>query len=408
MSCCHGEELLSISNALALMSKNTRSSVRVINEMLKQSLGSILAKDIVAPLSVPQFDNSAVDGYAVNADFNNYPNQFDVVGTVLAGQTFNGKLQRNQCVRIMTGASVPEGTNCVVMQEHTNCENNIASFQDELIEHSHIRFAGEDIRQGDTVLTKGTRIGPAQLGVISSLGFAYVSVYSKIKVAIFSTGDELQPVGLPNKQGKIYESNRAVCTSKLKQLGCEIIDLGIIKDSPDALIEAFDNAAEQADVIITSGGVSVGEADFVKDVLSLHGKIEFSKVAIKPGKPFSFGHYRDTVFFGLPGNPVAAYVTFDVLVNPTLREMAGLTRQAQTCFNAISQSHITKRIGRTEYLRGTLSYENGEANVTVSNKQGSHIMTSLTNTNVYVVLAPDTTRIAIGDRVKVLPFNPNL
>jgi len=404
MSCCDVTGLRSITDALTLMRQCSPATTQVIERDLYSANGDVLAEDVISTINVPPADNSAMDGYALNVVGCKPTTLFTIVATVLAGQIYCDTLKSGECVRIMTGAVIPQGTSCVVMQERANRHENTVSFEDTFDEGAHIRRMGEDIAIGNVILEKGCVLGPAQLGVLASIGQGSVSVYRPLKIAVFATGDELQPAGAPLQAGNIYESNRIVCLSKLSNLGCDVIDYGIIKDCPIAIKRALDEASKQCDVIITSGGVSVGEADYVKDVLSEHGNIDFWKLAIKPGKPFAFGQYKQATFFGLPGNPVATYVTLDMLTIPTLKKMAGHKVVEPMQLQAKSLSRMTKSAGRVEFQRGTVQCDGQQLTVHTSKKQGSHMMTSLTDSNAYIVLENEQTTVNIGDTIQVLLY----
>ncbi|ORM68990.1 molybdopterin molybdotransferase, partial [Mixta gaviniae] len=286
-----------------------------------RAAGRITAAPVVSPLNVPPFDNSAMDGYAVRlADLGG--DALPVAGKAFAGAPFSGDWPAGSCIRIMTGAPVPAGAEAVVMQEESVPEGDRVRFTAAVKAGQNIRRAGEDIRQGDSVLTAGVRLGAAELPLIASLGIGEVDVLRRLRVAIFSTGDELQPVGEPLAAGQIYDTNRFAVRLMLDALGCEVIDLGIIRDDPDALRAAFLRADREADLVISSGGVSVGEADYTKAMLDELGEITFWKLAIKPGKPFAFGRLSQSWFCGLPGNPVSAAVTFYQLVQPLLAKLS--------------------------------------------------------------------------------------
>ena len=386
------------------MIENVSQSTKIIQLPIINAKGFVLANDIVSNINVPPADNSAMDGYAINATNCSKDHAFTIVNKLLAGQITTEPLAAGECARIMTGAVVPPSTTSVVMQEKAFRIDNEVAFNQPVVAGDNIRRAGDDIAIGDVILTKGTKLDAAQLGLLASIGLASVDVFKPIRVAIFATGDELQCGGTTLLPGNIYESNRIVCHNKLIDLGCEVVDLGIIKDCPNAIMAAFDEAQECCDVIITSGGVSVGDADFVKDVLTTHGKIDFWKIAIKPGKPFAFGQYKSAVFFGLPGNTVATYVTFDVLVTPTLKYMSGHNHQLPITLTAISASAIKQRQGRAQYLRAIVSNNHHQLTVKALHTQGSHMMSGVSQANAYIVLGNQQTNINAGDNVPVILF----
>ena len=369
---------------------------------LVQCFGRILASDVVSPLDVPGFDNSAMDGYAVRlADI--------ASGQPLpvAGKSFHGEWPAGTCIRIMTGAPVPEVCEAVVMQEQTEQTDNGVRFTVEVRSGQNIRRRGEDISAGAVVFPAGTRLTTAELPVIASLGIAEVPVIRKVRVALFSTGDELQLPGQPLGDGQIYDTNRLAVHLMLEQLGCEVINLGIIRDDPHALRAAFIEADSQADVVISSGGVSVGEADYTKTILEELGEIAFWKLAIKPGKPFAFGKLSNSWFCGLPGNPVSATLTFYQLVQPLLAKLSGNTASGLPARQRVrTASRLKKTPGRLDFQRGVLQRNaDGELEVTTTGHQGSHIFSSFSLGNCFIVLERDRGNVDVGEWVEVEPFN---
>ncbi|MGR6849008.1 molybdopterin molybdotransferase MoeA, partial [Acinetobacter baumannii] len=340
--------------------------------------GYILSEHITSPLNVPPFDNSAMDGYGVRYTDLNTQSPLPIVGKAFAGVPFEGELPQGQCVRIMTGAMIPAGVDTVIMQEETQVTDNGILFPHPAKLGQNIRRIGEDIKQNDIVLPAGTKLSTAQLPLIASLGIANINVYRKLKVAVFSTGDELQTIGQPLKAGQIYDTNRFAVRLMLEKLDCDVLDLGVIPDSPEKLRETFKTADAQADLVISSGGVSVGEADYTKQILDEIGEIGFWKLAIKPGKPFAFGHLHNAWFCGLPGNPVSATVTFYQLVQPLIARLSGFSQwRAPQRFHAKTCSPLKKSAGRLDFQRGIASInENGEWQVTTSGHQGSHVYSS--------------------------------
>ncbi|YCH31863.1 molybdopterin molybdotransferase MoeA [Erwinia sp. D4-22] len=369
--------------------------------------GRITAAPVISPLDVPPFDNSAMDGYALRmadiADGDALP----VAGKAFAGAPFSGEWPAGSCIRIMTGAPVPEGAEAVVMQEQTATEGDRIRFTAQVSAGQNIRRAGEDIRQGDSVLAAGVRLGAAELPLIASLGIGEVKVVRRLRVAIFSTGDELQPVGQPLAAGQIYDTNRFTVRLMLDQLGCEVIDLGIIRDDPQALRTAFIQADREADVVISSGGVSVGEADYTKAMLDELGAITFWKLAIKPGKPFAFGRLSNSWFCGLPGNPVSAAVTFYQLVQPLLAKLSGQQGAAlPPRQRARAATRLKKTPGRLDFQRGVVSRgADGELQVSSTGHQGSHVFSSFSQANCFIVLERDRGHVEPGEWVEIEPFN---
>ena len=359
---------------------------------LRAALGRVLAQDIKSTMNVPANDNSAMDGYAVrHADLTSDGDvTLSVAGSSFAGRPFDGAAGPKQAVRIMTGGVMPSGFDTVVMQERVRRDGDRVTFPGNQQKGQNVRYAGDDIRQDAVVFPRGQILHPAELGMIASLGIGEVSVYRKLRVAFFSTGDELIPIGTPLATGQIYDSNRYTLYGMLTRLGVEIIDMGSIRDDPAAIERAFDDAAHAADVVITSGGVSVGEADFVKQILDRLGEVLFWKIAMKPGRPLAYGKVADAHFFGLPGNPVSAMVTFYQFVREALLVLMGVTNAAPLpVLQAICTTAIKKAPGRTEFQRGILSSDaDGKWTVRVTGNQGSGILSSMSQANCFIVL-PD-------------------
>lgn len=371
---------------------------------LPEALGRVLASDIASPLAVPPFDNSAMDGYAVRLADLAGGTPLIMAGKAFAGQPYQGEWPAGHCVRIMTGAPVPAGTDAVVMQEETQADGDRITFLCKPIVGQNIRLAGSDIDKGACVLPAGTRLTPREMPLLASLGVATVAVRRPLKVAIFSTGDELKPVGTPLAHGDIYDSNRYGVRAMLARMGCDCLDLGIIPDDPAQLRAAFIRADKEADVLITTGGVSVGEADFTKQLLDELGEIGFWKLAIKPGKPFAFGRLPRAWFFGLPGNPVSAMVTFDQLVQPALAKLAGQQFVRPLQLQAIAAEPLKKSPGRLDFQRGMLSQGPNGLEVRSTGSQDSAVFSSLSRANCYIVLERERGRVAAGEMVTVEPF----
>lgn len=374
---------------------------------LAQAAGRITAGPVISPLNVPPFDNSAMDGYALRMADLDARTALPVAGKAFAGSAYDGEWPAGSCIRIMTGAPLPSGCEAVVMQEQTALVGDAVSMTAEISVGQNIRRVGEDIREGAEVLAAGIKLGAAQLPLLASLGIPEVSVVRKLRVAIFSTGDELQPVGQPLAAGQIYDTNRFAVRLMLDKLGCEVIDLGIIRDDPAALRAAFTQADASADVVISSGGVSVGAADYTKEMLEELGEIGFWKLAIKPGKPFAFGRLPHSWFCGLPGNPVSAVLTFYQLVQPLLARLNGQhgpalpPRQRVRC-----ASFLKKSPGRLDFQRGMLQRgAHGDLEVKTTGHQGSHIFSSFHAANCFIVLERERGNVAAGEWVDVEPFN---
>jgi len=375
---------------------------------LRDALGRTLAEDIYSPLNIPGHTNSAMDGYALAGDDlpAEHPLDFKVIGTAYAGKPFSGTCNRGEAVRIMTGAPLPAGTDTVVMQEQ------VLRLADERIRidvghkrGQNVRQAGEDIPAHSQVLAQGRKLTPADLGVIASLGVAEVKVRRRPRVAFFSTGDELCSIGQPLQEGQVYDSNRYTLFGMLNSLGVDILDLGVVSDDPQALREAFKSAIAMADVLITSGGVSVGDADYVKEILEELGSIGFWKIAMKPGRPLAFGRLGETLFFGLPGNPVAVMVTFLQFVTPALHYLESGQPYTPLTIKATAGCNLRKRPGRFEFQRGILSYnEQGGLSVTTTGSQGSGILTSMSRADCFILLNEESAGMNKGDLVDVQPF----
>ncbi len=379
---------------------------------LHQSLNRVLAQDIVSNINVPGHTNSAMDGYALSGDElpDAIPCQYEVIGTAFAGKPFKEPCNAGQCVRIMTGAAMPAGSDTVVMQEHSE---KISDTKIRLAaghrKGQNVRQAGEDIAAGSIVLKKGHYVQAADLGVIASIGIAEISVFQQPRIAFFSTGDELRSIGETLDIGDIYDSNRYSLHGMLSQLNVEIIDLGVVRDKQKDLREAFETASSKADLVITTGGVSVGEADFVKGIVEEMGKIHIWKIAMKPGRPVTFGELDEAVFFGLPGNPVSVMTTFHQFVLPAIQQLSGQGARAALTFEVFSDSELRKRPGRFECQRGILSRnETGQLTVCATGKQGSGILTSMSLANCFILLDENCNGIGVGDLVTVQPFDTYL
>ncbi len=406
MSCCDTQGLMPFDQALERLLTSVKASRKTEHIKLENCLDRILSQNVVAPINVPGYDNSAMDGYALRAQDLTAPNTLQLAGKSFAGQPFEGELLAGQCVRIMTGAQIPSGADCVIMQEDSRVEGKQVIFSRPATPNSHIRRAGEDISQGSSVLNAGRRLGPADIGLLASLGLAQVEVVQPLRVGLLSTGDELRLPGETLDNGCIYDSNRFVVAAMLERLGVELLDLGIVADNKNALRQALQKAADSCDIVISSGGVSVGDADYIKDILLELGQVDFWKLAIKPGKPFAFGRLGKAIFFGLPGNPVSAAVTFHQLALPTLRKMAGEYVAPELTISAETRHNLNKRPGRTDFQRGLLTQgEQGEQLVCDTGSQGSGMLSSMSQSNCYIKLAADCDGISAGESVSVIPYD---
>jgi molybdopterin molybdotransferase len=402
---CDSPGLLPIQSAISTMLNQVIPVLESEQIELENALGRVLAMNVVSNINVPPNDNSAMDGYAMRCEDLIGNNPLQLVGTALAGAPFKHKVLAGQCIRIMTGAVIPQGADSVVMQENTETQDGLVIFKQIPKWGNSVRKAGEDIQQGSVVVTKGTKLTPAYLALIASVGIAEISVIRHIKVGLIATGDELTHPGHPLTDGAIFESNRYALSALLTTFPVVLFDLGIVKDDKDDLKAAFEKAGNHCDLVLSCGGVSVGDADFVKEILDELGSINFWKVAIKPGKPFAFGQLGNAFFCGLPGNPVSSYVTFEQLVTPVLQKLSGQTYLPAPHFVAKAASLIRKRPGRTDYQRG-LFYrdEQGELLVKPNGKQGSGIMSSIAHANCYMILEQDTGDVQEGEAVNIQPF----
>ena len=384
-----------------------------------QALGRVLAADVISPISVPPHDNSAMDGYAfdgrqLQAASSDAPALvLQVVGTALAGKAWQGKVSPGQCLKIMTGAVLPQNLDTVVPQEFVTVRAALAEGQGEFIEipqgllqaGDNRRRLGEDLMQGQPALRQGALLTPAALGLLASLGMEQVAVRRRLRVAYFSTGDEILSLGDAPREGAVYDSNRYTVFGLLTRLGCEVIDLGVVHDDPAQLEAAFQCAALQADAIITSGGVSVGEADYTKLMMKKLGDVAFWKIAMRPGRPMAVGRIGQSILFGLPGNPVAVMVTFLAFVRPALLRMMGSTQTAAPLLKARSLAALRKKPGRTEYQRGIVSQSSdGGLQVSAIGNQGSGVLSSMVQANGLIVLHHNQSHVDAGDEVDVMMF----
>jgi molybdopterin molybdotransferase len=384
-----------IRSCLSPITETGRVSVR-------NALGRILAEDIVPQINVPAHDNSAMDGYAVR--FSDIEKPLKEIGTALAGKPFAGKLGPGECVRIMTGAVMPAGADTVVIQEVVRKEGERVTIPPGQKKAQNVRYAGEDLRIGTPVLRKGKLLNPADIGLIASLGIGEVEVKRRLRVAYFATGDELASIGAPLKEGEVYDSNRYTLHGMLARLGVETIDMGVVRDDPAELERAFRKAAQSADVIITTGGVSVGEADFVKQLMAKLGEVLFWKIAMRPGRPMAFGKIGAAFLFGLPGNPVAVMVTFYQFVRDALIHLSGRNDEPLPLLKAVASENLRKVPGRTEYQRGVVFNEEGQWKVRTTGQQGSGVLRSMSEANCFIVLEHERAAVKAGEPVSVQLF----
>ena len=369
---------------------------------IRESLNHILAEDVVSPSNVPNYNNSAMDGFAFK--YSEGIKMIKIIGTAFAGKPFNGEIKASECVRIMTGAVIPNGADTVVMQEKTVNKGEYINLLEAPKAGSNIRLAGEDLKKGQHVLVKGHKMNAADLGLLASLGIAEVATYRQLKVAFFSTGDELVSVGSPLKEGQIYDSNRYTIYGMLHQLNIEVVDLGAVPDNPSLLEDTLLKAAHENDVVITSGGVSVGEADYMKMLLAKHGQVMFWKINMKPGRPLAYGKIGHAHYFGLPGNPVSTMVTFYQFVKQALLTLMGCKIKPTPILKVECANVIKKAKGRTEFQRGYLYEDDGTWKVKALINQGSGILSSMSEANCFIVLPEESDGSEAGALVDVQLF----
>lgn len=404
--CCSVPGLLAFENALENMLSQITPVTQTLTLPITQVLNYVLSQDIASPLNVPNHDNSAMDGYAFAIESLAQGNTLTLVGRSMAGAPFQGECQLGECIRIMTGAKMPECCNSVEMQENVQVDANNITFLKKKTSGSHVRKAGEDIQLGQEVFNQGRKLSAVDIGILASLGVSEVNVYRKLKVALIATGDELKLPGQALNSGDIYESNSFVLRGMLENLHVDVIDFGVIEDDFEAIKAAFCSADSQADAVISSGGVSVGDADYTKTVLDDLGKIGFWKIAMKPGKPFAFGKLPNSVFFGLPGNPVSALVTFHQLAIVALTKMQNAQPLKRTNLQVTCISDLQKFPGRMDFQRGILSVnEQGENIVKSTGSQGSGVLSSLARANCFIILPTEQGKVAAGEKVQVQLFD---
>jgi molybdopterin molybdotransferase len=381
---------------------------------ISDALGRVLAQDVISPISVPPHDNSAMDGYAFDGAqlARGDALTLEVAGTALAGKAWQGTVAPGQCVKIMTGAIMPKGLDTVIPQEFVSAPDSEAggvariTFPSRLLRPGdNRRLQGEDLREGAPALMKGVRLTPAACGLLASLGLPWVNVHRRLRVAYFSTGDEILSLGEAPREGAVYDSNRYTAAGLIRRLDCEFIDMGVVRDDPALLEDAFRQAAANADAIITSGGVSVGEADYTKTMMAKLGDVAFWKIAMRPGRPMAVGRIGSSVLFGLPGNPVAVMVTFLAFVRPALLRMMGSAQAQPPLLKARSAEPIRKKAGRTEYQRGIVTRAADDSlEVRITGNQGSGVLSSMVQANGLIVLGHAQGDVAKGDLVDVMMF----
>ncbi len=372
---------------------------------LRSALGRILATEVIARFSVPPYRNSSMDGYAfAHASLQN-SHTLTQVGISWAGRPFQGQVREGECVRIMTGAMLPTGTDSVEMQENTRRDDAHITLLQDTAYHANVRHPGEDLQAGEPVLAAGRQLNAADLGLLASLGISEVDVLRRPRVAFFSTGDELKAIGDSLQPGEIYDSNRYTLYGMLRRLEIDMLDMGVIPDQPSAVEQAFRDASQWADVLISSGGVSVGDADYVTATLQRMGQISFWKMAMKPGKPLAHGRIGDCLFFGLPGNPVSVMATFLLFVRPAILKLRGEVVPTLPTYTAISSVRLQKAVGRKEYQRGVCQQnQQGQWEVSSTGKQESHMLRSMSQANCFIVLERETADLPAGSAVHIIPF----
>ena len=382
-------------------------SSEIVN--IKNALHRTISSSVRASINVPSFRNSAMDGYALNlSDLKTNKFKLSEAGVSFAGKPFKSFLRKGEAVRVMTGALIPKNADAVIMKEMVAKNGVYINFPKNIEKNQNIRFIGEDIKKGERVLKKGDELDFSGLSILSSLGIEHVEVFCRPKISYFSSGDELVATGKKLQQGQIYDSNRYLLHGLLEDLPVVFSDLGIVKDKKLHLVRKLQRASEKSDIIITTGGVSVGDADYIKDALSEVGSVGFWKIAIKPGRPLAFGKINDSYFFGLPGNPVSAAVTFQLFVIPAINSLLSQKRKKVILMKAVSKNKLKKKLGRTEYKRAILSIINNKTYVETTGLQGSNIMMSMLKANCYIRLPADVNNISEGDLVDIIPFSTKL
>ncbi len=371
---------------------------------ITEALDRILAEPVTARIDVPSSRNSAMDGYALNSADASAGTRLRVAGLSAAGHPWHGQLAAGECIRILTGAVVPEGADIVVVQEHVRVESGWITLEKEPQGEAHIRNPGEDTRAGTVILEPGRRLTAADIGLLASQGIGEATLVRRPKVVFFTTGDELVPIGQPLGPGQIHDSNRYTLRALLGRYPVQFIDLGVIPDTEDAVRAALTHAGESADLTLTTGGVSVGDADFVSRLLRSEGETDFWKVAMKPGRPLAFGRFGKSLFLGLPGNPVSVMATFSLFVRPALLRLCGTAPEPPLALHARLLEDLRKNPGRADYQRGILERRNGEWTVRSTGGQGSHQLRSMSVANAYIVLPQESDGATAGDQVEVIPF----
>ncbi|WP_196157394.1 gephyrin-like molybdotransferase Glp [Reinekea sp. G2M2-21] len=406
MSCCDQPGLMPLETGLQMLLAAVTPTLETEKVSLQECAHRVLAEDVFAQAPVPGFDNSAMDGYAIQRNGVECDIAYPIQGKSFAGKPYTEQIKPGHAIRIMTGAAIPPGADCVIMQENTVATDSEVTFKKLANVGNNIRKQGEDIPPGHLILNAGCELKAAHLALLASVGCEAVTVYKKTRVALLSTGDELKTPGEALAFGDIYNSNGPALTVMLNNLNVELIDYGVIEDDPDLFRQAFLKADQECDFVITSGGVSVGEADYTKDILEEIGQINFWKLAIKPGKPFAFGELPNSYFIGLPGNPVSAMVTFHILGSQAIRQHQHLGCRRMPALQAVSSTAIQKSPGRMDFQRGKWQWNGKAAEVALTKTaQGSHILTSLADANCYIALEEDRGDVAMGETVTIWLFD---
>jgi molybdopterin molybdotransferase len=400
--------LLSVDEALARIRTAIQPVIATERVALKNALRRVLSEDVISPINIPYDRNSAMDGYALSSkDIDGkQPFTLTLVGTSWAGKPYQGTFKAGQCVRIFTGAVVPDETDSVVIQEHVSADGENVTFPANIAAYQNIREAGEDIKQGSLACPRLKKLTPSDMGLLASAGIVDVPVVRKLNIAFFSTGDELMGIGQQPELGKIYDSNRYLLAGLLVDPCYSVVDMGVIPDDKQRIEVSLKQASKSNDVIIATGGASVGDADYIKDILAGCGEVNFWKIAVKPGKPLAFGKIGTCYFFGLPGNPVAVMVTFQQIVTPALKQLSGATTNKPLRLLATCTTALKKAPGRQEFQRGILTQDaNGNFFVASTGQQGSHILSSMSRSNCYIVLPTECRGVNSGEQVWVEPFS---
>jgi molybdopterin molybdotransferase len=398
---------LSVEDAITRIEETIQPVMATERVALKYALGRVLSETIVSPINIPYDRNSAMDGYALaSQDIHaTRPFTLTLAGTSWAGKPFQGELKAGQCVRIFTGAVVPDKADSVVIQEQVIADGESITFPANTASYQNIREAGEDIQQGGLLCSHQKKLSPADLGLLAAAGIAHVLVNRKLNIAFFSTGDELVGLGQPLETGKIYDSNRYALAGLLSDPCYNTVDMGVIPDDRQLLESTLKQVAETNDLIITTGGASVGDADYIKETLESCGEVKFWKIAIKPGKPLAFGKIGACYFFGLPGNPVAVMITFQQIVAPALKRLSDAEVNKPLRIQATCTTNLKKAAGRQEFQRGILTQDaKGSFSVASAGSQGSNIISSMSRSNCYIILPTECKGIKSGEDVWVEPF----